>query len=59
MVNFIQKRGVPMISINSYNVLNTLGSGAFGTTYLVEKGNNPFALKLIRENMINVESNER
>ncbi|WP_340135490.1 serine/threonine-protein kinase [Bacillus cereus] len=38
--------------INNYKVIKTLGSGAFGTTYLVEKDNNTYALKLIRENIM-------
>lgn len=40
------------MNINGYKVLKTLGAGNFGTTYLVEKGNSQFALKLIRENML-------
>ncbi|WP_230504286.1 serine/threonine-protein kinase, partial [Sutcliffiella rhizosphaerae] len=48
-----------MNSINKYKVLKTLGSGAFGTTYLVEKDNNTFALKLIRENIMILEKDDQ
>ncbi|PIE95585.1 hypothetical protein CO726_09795 [Bacillus fungorum] len=44
--------------INDYKVIKTLGSGAFGTTYLVEKGNNTYALKLIRENIMILEKDD-
>lgn len=38
--------------INGYKVIEALGAGNFGTTYLVEKENRKYALKLIRENMM-------
>lgn len=38
--------------INEYNVIKTLGSGNFGTTYLVSKDNDNFALKLIRSKIL-------
>ncbi|MGQ4671913.1 serine/threonine protein kinase (plasmid) [Bacillus toyonensis] len=44
--------------INNYKVIETLGSGAFGTTYLVEKDNNTYALKLIRENIMILDNND-
>ncbi|WP_458353928.1 serine/threonine protein kinase [Peribacillus frigoritolerans] len=40
------------MNINDYRVIETLGAGAFGTTYLVEKDSEKFALKLIRENIM-------
>ncbi|MDG0032732.1 serine/threonine protein kinase [Priestia sp. Y58] len=42
--------------IDNYKVIKVLGSGSFGTTYLVEKDNKPYALKLIRENMMAMQS---
>lgn len=38
--------------INGYEVIKNLGSGNFGTTYLVEKNKATYALKLIRSNML-------
>jgi eukaryotic-like serine/threonine-protein kinase len=46
------------MNINGYKVLKTLGSGNFGTTYLVEKENSKFALKLIRANMLDMGEND-
>lgn len=45
--------------INDYKVIETLGSGSFGTTYLVKKGANNYALKLIRSNIMMLEKDDQ
>ncbi|WP_232700233.1 serine/threonine protein kinase [Brevibacillus daliensis] len=45
-----------MQDINGYKVVRNLGGGSFGTTYQVEKDGVHFALKLIRENIMNKEA---
>lgn len=41
-----------MQEINGYKIIQTLGAGNFATTLEVEKGGNTYALKLIRENLM-------
>ena len=41
-----------MVKIGDYILGNILGVGAFGETYLAEKGNKKFAVKLIKEEAI-------
>lgn len=45
-----------MENINGYKVVRNLGGGSFGTTYQVEKHGVHYALKLIRENIMNKEA---
>ncbi|WP_162309085.1 serine/threonine-protein kinase [Brevibacillus antibioticus] len=45
-----------MNDINGYSIIRTLGAGNFGTTYEVEKNGMSFALKLIRENILDKEA---
>ncbi|MGO4271019.1 serine/threonine-protein kinase, partial [Paenibacillus sp. TAF58] len=45
-----------MQNINDYKVVRNLGGGSFGTTYQVEKGGIHYALKLIRENIMDKEA---
>lgn len=45
-----------MNEINGYKIIRTLGAGAFGTTYQVEKDGTNYAVKLIRENIIDKEA---
>lgn len=45
-----------MDNINGYEIIRTLGAGNFGTTYEVMKNGNSFALKLIRENILDKEA---
>ncbi|MEK3660255.1 serine/threonine-protein kinase [Paenibacillus sp. FSL F4-0236] len=45
-----------MDNINGYEVVRTLGAGNFGTTYEVMKNGSSFALKLIRENILDKEA---
>lgn len=44
------------MKINEYQVIKRLGSGNFGTTYLVTRDNENFALKLIRSNMLDYQT---
>ncbi|WP_026703093.1 serine/threonine protein kinase [Salibacterium aidingense] len=46
------------MNIDGYKVIKKLGSGNFGTTYLVEKKDEKFALKLIRTNMLDQRNND-
>ncbi len=45
-----------MQEINGYKIIRTLGAGNFGTTYEVEKDGTKYALKLIRENILDKEA---
>ncbi|MEK4359769.1 serine/threonine-protein kinase [Paenibacillus sp. FSL M7-1455] len=45
-----------MQNINGYEIIRNLGGGTFGTTYQVEKNGIYYALKLIRENIMNKEA---
>ncbi|MFH5181455.1 serine/threonine protein kinase [Paenibacillus sp. TAB 01] len=47
-----------MQEINGYNIIRNLGGGSFGITYQVEKNGTHYALKLIRENIMDKEALE-
>ncbi|MGG1554101.1 serine/threonine protein kinase [Paenibacillus ferrarius] len=47
-----------MQEINGYNIIRNLGGGSFGTTYQVNKNGRDYALKLIRENIMDKEAVE-
>lgn len=45
-----------MQEVNGYRIIRTLGAGNFGTTYEVENDGKRYALKLIRENILDKEA---
>jgi hypothetical protein len=47
-----------IVSFGSYNLVELIGKGAFGTVYLVKKGENKYALKHIPYSNLDVKEKE-